>query len=79
VAFTKDGVVFANNSPTSIVFNASGSCEDDGSWSGGGNYRKSIVLFEAKPSGEPRPSGLVTTTLVYRLTGRVRGGGWVNE
>lgn len=84
--FTADGILFGttNNLTPPIIFDTDGSCvdENDGIWGNSGNYKRSIELFEALRDGTRRPptkGGLATTTEVYRLTGRIKGSGWVNE
>ena len=91
--FTVDGIAFATTEtppkvmpiaslPAPIGFDTDGSCLDlkDGAWSTSGNYKQSIVCVEAKRDGSGlRPRGLATTTDVYKLTGRLKGSGWVNE
>jgi len=91
--FTVDGIAFGTadsppkimplaSSQPAIVFDTDGSCVDlkDGAWSTAGNCTRSLVCVEAKRDGSGlRPRGLATTTDVYRLTGRLKGRGWVNE
>ena len=87
--YTAGGILFGTEdsppsilpgAPAPIVFDTDGSCVKDGSWPNGvTQIKRLIVLTEAKRDGVVRLGGLVTTTEVYRLTGRVKGGGWVNE
>jgi Tfp pilus assembly protein FimT len=70
-----------SSQPAPIVFDSDGSCVRDSSWTGvGGQFKRRIVFAEATRNGlSLRPSGLISTTEVYSLTGRVRGSGWVDE
>jgi prepilin-type N-terminal cleavage/methylation domain-containing protein len=72
--YTEKGIVFSNQAPSGIRFDFDGSCLKDGDWSVN-TPRRDLILMEALPDGNRRPHGLITTTMVYRLTGRVKGSG----
>ena len=80
--FIANGLNFAASNW--VEFALDGSCAKTGvgatPWPTTSGYvARDIVLQEVLRNGNPRPNGLAVTTIVYRLTGRVKSKAWVED
>jgi prepilin-type N-terminal cleavage/methylation domain-containing protein len=75
--FVARGICFADS--TNVEFALDGSCTGAGWANTAGYVTRDVTLYESRPDGTLRPNGMAVTTVVYKLTGRMKSKGWVED